>query len=129
MYQAPVDCGAPRVDWKNIDDSKAPKGWTTVGLTGNAGDSKNCADGWNGYARLKAQGQLFATMKGYGRATVKYSDCYGEGFATLHLNGKQLDSSPKNTGEVRTFRYVGSLSFIRKLADMFLHAVITITQF
>lgn len=124
-----MECGAPKVDWKNVEDLKAPKGWTNLGLTGTAGDSKNCADGWNGYARLKAQGQLFATMKGYGRATVKYSDCYGEGFAALHLNGKQLDKSPKNTGEVRTFRYLRSVNSIHKPEDKFMHTIVTQFRF
>ena len=111
------------MDWHTAEDSKAPEGWTNLGLRSHAGNSKNCGNGWNGYARLNAQGQLYAKMKGLGRATVKYSDCYGEGFATLYLNGKLIDQSPENTGEVRTFRCLDCVSATHKLANItfFLH--------
>ena len=106
------------MDWQTAEDSKAPEGWTNLGINGHAGDSKNCGEGWNGYGRLKEQGQLFATMKGEGHATVKYSDCLGEGFAALYLNGKQIDKSPANSGELRTFRCLNARSFMsRKLGN------------
>ena len=97
------------MDWQTAEDSTAPEGWTNLGLDNDVGDFESCGDGWNGYARKKTQGQLYATMKGAGRATVKYRDCLGEGFATLYLNGKQLDKSQKNTGKLRMFRSLGSL--------------------
>ena len=93
------------MNWKIAKDSKAPQGWTNLGLTGKVDDSEvDCANGWHGFARNKAQGQLYATMKGSGRATVKYKDCLGQGFATLYLNGKQLDKSETNSGKLRMFR-------------------------
>ena len=97
-------CGAPHVDWENAEDSKAPEGWTNLGLTNDAGNRKSCARGWNGYARLKEQGQLYATMKGSGRATVEYRDCLAQGFASLYLNGKLLDKTEENNGKLQTFR-------------------------
>ena len=92
------------MDWQNAQDSQTPEGWTNVGLDNRVDDHVNCVDRWNGFSSSDAQGQLYATMKGSGRATVKYKDCLGQGFATLYLNGKQLDKSETNSGKLRMFR-------------------------
>lgn len=69
-----------------------------------------CANGWNAYGVRELQGQLYATMKGYGRATVKYRDCYGQGFIGLYLNGIKIDNTPKKTTQLRTYRCSASMS-------------------
>ena len=98
-------CGAPDVDWKTAKDFKAPPGWTASGFNWHVSNLRYCGNGWNAYANGASQGQLYAAMKGYGRATVQYSDCWSEGSAVLYLNGKQLDRSPQNTGQLRTYRW------------------------
>ena len=97
-------CGAPPVEWKIAEDAKAPEGWTSWGLDNSAGNLGGCGNGWNGYAHFREKGQLAARMTGSGRATVKYKDCWGEGYAGLYLNGILMDKSPANTAETRTFR-------------------------
>ena len=100
-----AECGAPPVDWQNVEDSKAPEGWATAHLTSNIGNFKYCANGWNAYARMQTQGELYVTMEGYGYATVTYRDCWGDGFVGLYLNGNLIDKSPENNGNQRTYRY------------------------
>ena len=99
-----IECGAPPVDWEKAQDSKTPKGWTNMGLENRVDDYANCASRWNGFSNGNVEGQLYATMKGSGRATVEYKDCLGKGFVALYLNGKQIDKSPESSGELRTFR-------------------------
>ena len=100
----PAVCGAPYVNWKIAKDLQPPPGWKTKGFSGHVGNFRFCGNGWNAYARWDEQGQLYAKMKGAGRATVNYRDCWKEGFVGLYLNGKQLDKSPENNGHVRTYR-------------------------
>ena len=97
-------CGAPRVDWKTAADKVAPAGWTASGFNGHIFFSNKCDNGWNAYANRDDQGQLYAMMKGYGLATVKYRDCWGEGFVGLYLNGQKIDNSSTVASEPRTYR-------------------------
>ena len=100
------------MDWKAAEDKTAPAGWTANGFDGRILDLlKKCTNGWNAYANKGDQGHMYAMMKGYGVATVKYSDCWGEGFVGLYLNGKQIDRSPKNASEPRTYRCSGRVTF------------------
>ena len=99
-----ANCGAPPVDWANVVDQKAPAGWQVKGFSGNVGDARKCKHGWNAYAGGRSQGQLYATMKGYGRATVKYRDCWGEGFVGLYVNGEREDQTEENNSVQRTYR-------------------------
>ena len=92
------------MDWKNSEDAVAPFGWTAKGFAGHVGDMRKCAGGWNAYAPGQSQGQLYTRLKGFGRATVKYRDCWSQGFIGVYLNGKQIDESSTNSGEQRTFR-------------------------
>ena len=87
-------------------------GWTANGLDAYVPDGQfKCGDGWNGFSYYELQGQLYATMKGYGRATVKYRDCKGEGYVGLYLNGIKIDNSPIGTGQLRIFRCSARMSF------------------
>ena len=97
-------CGAPPVDWANVLDAKAPSGWHAQGFFGHVSDLRLCGNGWNAYAFLGDQGQLYATMIGSGRATVQYRDCWSEGFVGLYLNGLKIDQSSTNDGKLRTYR-------------------------
>ena len=69
-----------------------------------------CASGWNAEGAQMYEGQLYATMKGYGRATVKYKDCYAKGFVGLYLNGIRIDKTLFGTGQLRTYRCSASMS-------------------
>ena len=106
-----VECGAPPVDWQTAKDSVAPEGWAIWNFQEHAGNLRACGNGWNAYAYMQERGKLYATMKGYGRATVKYKDCWGEGFASLYLNGKPIDKSGAYSSELRTFRFFGRMAF------------------
>ena len=89
------------------DAPAAPAGWKATGFTGNLGDYQKCKDGWNGYATLGNKGQLKASLKGSGVATVVYGACMGEGFASLYVNGVKEDQSESKTGNPRTYRCSG----------------------
>ena len=103
---APAACGAPTVDWKTVADGpKAPPGWTTGGFNGNVGNQRKCGNGWNAYATGGNQGRLYAKMKGSGQATVRYRDCWSEGFVGLYLNGVKKDQTGNKNGQLRTYRY------------------------
>ena len=97
-------CGAPPVDWAHASDAKAPVGWHVVGFNGNVGNGRKCKNGWNAYANGSNQGQLYATMKGSGIATVQYRDCWSEGFVGLYVNGLKMDQSSTNDGKLQTYR-------------------------
>lgn len=99
-------CGAPQVDWAAVTDGPtAPPGWVTRGFNGNVGNSRGCASGWNAYANGGHQGELVATLKGEGRATVQYADCWKEGHVVLYLNGVRKDQTQDGTGAVKTYSF------------------------
>ena len=123
------ECGTPPVDWQTAEDAKAPNGWAVWNFQEHAGNLRSCANGWNAYAYLQDRGQLYATMKGYGRATVKYRDCWGEGFVSLFLNGRQIDKSTSYSSDLRTFRFVKNTKVARKnlTHSMFVHYTVSIS--
>ena len=92
------------MDWQTAPDGTAPEGWKIWNLDEHAADLRNCGNGWNGYAFMQDKGQLYAKMKGHGIATIKYRDCWGEGFAGVYLDGRRIDKSATGTGELRIFR-------------------------
>ena len=100
-------CGGPVVDWMKVPDKVAPTGWQAIGFSGHVGNQKLCGNGWNGYAGGANQAQLITTLKGQGRATVEYRDCWKQGFVGLYLNGKKIDVTDTNNGALRIFRYAG----------------------
>ena len=95
------------MDWFTATDKVAPAGWQGIGFSGHVGNQKLCGDGWNGYAGGANQAQLITTLKGQGRATVEYRDCWKQGFVGLYLNGKKIDVTDTNNGALRIFRYAG----------------------
>ncbi len=97
-----ADCGAPKVNWKTAADSKAPKGWKVSGFSGNVGNSRLCANGWNGYRGGNGQATLYATLKGSGTLTAKFRDCWKEGSASIYLNNKLKASSKNKSGAWKT---------------------------
>ena len=94
------------MDWKKVPDTIAPAGWQAIGFSGDVGDQKLCGNGWNGFAHLSNQAQLVTTLKGQGRATVQYRDCWKQGFVGLYLNGEKLDVTETNNGKLRIFRCI-----------------------
>ena len=93
------------------DGPAAPAGWEATGFNGAVGDTGDCKDGWNAFAYSSNKGKLFATMKGSGRATVKYKDCLKGGFVGLYVNDVQKDHTETETGNLRTYRCSGGVEF------------------
>ena len=98
------DCGAAKVDWKNAVGPQAPDGWTAEGFDKGMSGRGNCAGAWTAVANADAQGKLFGTLNGSGRATVTYKDCWSSGFVGLYVNGAKKDQTETNSGAQKIFR-------------------------
>ena len=100
-------CGAPKVDWLTAPDGRAPAdGWESKSLhNGGVGNRGLCVNGWNGYAGGAGVGEVSAKLKGSGKATISYRDCWKSGWVGLYINGVQKDKSGENNGVMKTFRF------------------------
>jgi hypothetical protein len=120
-------CGGPPVNWQTAKDSTAPPGWKVSGFSGNVGNQRQCAGGWNAYRGGSGQGTLSTTLKGSGTLTAKYRDCWREGHATMYLNGKQVGQSGNRNGALKTtsvtFKNGDTLSFKDTGTNGVLHIV------
>ena len=97
------DCGAAKVDWKNAVGPEAPDGWSAEGFLGMV-TGRDCKGAWRAFADADAQGKLFGTLRGSGRATVTYKDCWSSGFVGLYVNGAKKDQTETNSGAQKIFR-------------------------
>ena len=102
-------CGGPPVNWQTAKDSTAPPGWKVSGFSGNVGNQRQCAGGWNAYRGGSGQGTLSTTLKGSGTVTAKYRDCWREGHASMYLNGKLVGQSGNRNGALQTTRCFANL--------------------
>ena len=112
------------MDWVKVVDKAAPAGWQAIGFDGDVGDHDLCGNGWNGYADGSKQAQLMTTLKGQGRATVEYRDCWKQGFVGLYVNGKRMDTTGTNNGDLRIYRCIGCvrLCWDQCISDRKLHS-------
>ena len=102
------------VNWRVVPDGEAPEGWAVTGFTSFIdGGQRFCANGWNAYAQADNQGQLWTTLQGSGRATVKYRDCWAEGFVGLYVNGEKKDETDEeNPGVQSTYRCCSGIALL-----------------
>ena len=98
------------VNWQDVQDRAAPNGWMATGFNRGIGDGRECANGWTAFATAEDQGEMWTILQGSGRATVKYRDCWGEGFVGLYVNGEKKDQTEENNSVQRTYRWCSGIA-------------------
>ena len=79
-------------------------GWFTNVTAFNSHYNSQCGDKtWFGWGSL---GAIWATLKGYGTATLVFGNCYQGGHVKVYLNNKLIGNAPPNMKKLKaTFPY------------------------